>query len=264
VYIRCLATLLGLLIFADAKDATGTTFEELMGQSQLVFKGTVTKVNAATLPQIRPTASTIVVKVDEVVHAPPHTLEDYTGKQVTVQLSQPGGVKVGEQFVFFTTSWMFGSSIAVREVGRTEPDITVTRGRAAEAVATAAHNKLQDRMSSGELVVVGRVSNVRPAPEDVRRGRHSEHDPHWWEAAIEIESVLKGQINERRVIILFPSSGDVMWKNAPKFHEGEQGIWFLRREKLGAIPATQAHLTALNPLDFHPIDQLDRIKQLVR
>jgi hypothetical protein len=159
---------------------------------------------------------------------------------------------------------MLGSSIAVREVGRMEPDITMTGSRAAEAMATAAQKKLQDRVMSGELVVAGRVSDVRPAPEDVRRGPHTEHDPHWWEAVIQIESVLKGQINEQRVVILFPSSGDVMWKNAPKFHEGEKGIWVLRREKMEAMPATQAHLTALNPLDFHPTDQLDRIQQLVR
>src|SRR5215467_9839964 len=51
----------------NAKDAAAASFEESVEHSRFDFKGTVTKVNAATLPQIRPTASTIIVKVDELV-----------------------------------------------------------------------------------------------------------------------------------------------------------------------------------------------------
>jgi hypothetical protein len=266
VYIRYLIIFSGLMALINAKDAAGASYEELMGQSQFVFKGTVIKVNAATLPQIRPTASTIIVSIDEVLHLPPANLGDYKGKEVTVLLNRPGTAKTGEQFVFFTTSWMFGASIAVREVGRTEPvpDISMTRSRIAEAAATAAHSKLQNRVTSAEVVVAGRVVDVRPAPEQVRRGPLTEHDPHWWEAVIQIESVLKGQINERRLVILFPSSGDVMWQNAPKFREGQEGIWALRKEKMRTMPQTQEYFTALDRLDFHSNDQLDRIKQLIR
>jgi hypothetical protein len=266
VHMRYLVLFLSLIPVIDAKSAAGASFEELAAQSQFVFKGTVTKVNAATLPQIRPTASTIIVKVDEVLHAPPAILGEYNGKDLTVQLNRPGTVKTGEQFVFFTTSWMFGSSIAVREVGRTEaePDISMTRSRVAGAQAKVADNKLQNRVTSAELVVAGRVSDLQPAPEHLRRSPLTEHDPYWRQAVIQIEALVKGQINQRRVAILFPSSSDVMWKNAPKFREGDEGIWLLRREKMATMPATQEHLTALGPLDFHSIDQLDRIKQLVK
>src|SRR5262245_19123925 len=116
MYIRYLIIFSGLIALINANDAAAASYEESMEQSQFVFKGTVTKVNAATLPQIRPTASTIIVKVDEVVHAPPPILGDYKGKEVTVQLNRPGAVRTGEQFVFFTTNWMFGSTIALREV----------------------------------------------------------------------------------------------------------------------------------------------------
>jgi hypothetical protein len=75
----------------DTRDAAGASFEELAEQSQFIFKGTVTKLNAATLPQIRATASTIVVKVDEVVQAPPAMREVYRGKEVTVLLNRPSG-----------------------------------------------------------------------------------------------------------------------------------------------------------------------------
>jgi len=266
VYIRYLIIFSGLMALINANDAAAASVEESLEHSQFVFKGTVTKVNAATLPQIRPTASTIIVKVDEVVHAPPPILGDYKGKEVTVQLNRPGAVRTGEQFVFFTTNWMFGSTIALREVDRRQPDadISITRSRVAEAHARLAENRLQNRLSDAELVVSGRVDDVQPAPEHVRRGPLSEHNAHWQQAVIQIESVLKGQINDRRVVILFPSSSDVMWKSAPKFREGEEGIWVLRREKLEAMPPTQDYLTALDPMDFYFRDQLDRIRRLVK
>jgi hypothetical protein len=265
VYIRYLLIFLGLMAMINAKDAAAASVEESVQHSHFDFKGTVTKVNAATLPQIRPTARTIIVKVDEVVHAPP-ILGDYTGKEVTVRLNQPGGVRTGQQFVFFTTSWMFGSSIAVREIHRTqaEPDMASIRRQVAEARRTVADNKLQNRLTDAELVVAGRVSAVRPAPENIRRGSVAEHDAEWEEAVIQIESVLKGQINEQSIVILFPSSRDVMWKSAPKFREGEEGTWVLRRERMRGLPPTEEYFTALNPRDFHSKDQLDRIKRLVR
>jgi hypothetical protein len=76
VYIRRFAICLGLLVLMDARDAAGASFEELVEQSQFVFKGTVRRVNAATFPQIRPTPNTVIVKVDEVLHAPPASLGD--------------------------------------------------------------------------------------------------------------------------------------------------------------------------------------------
>jgi hypothetical protein len=266
VYIRRFAICLGLLVLMDARDAAGASFEELVEQSQFVFKGTVRKVNAATLPQILPTPNTVIVKVDEVLHAPPTSLGDYKGKEVTVQLNRARTVRAGEQFVFFTTSWMFGSSIAVREVGRMrpEPDVAMTRDRLTEAQAKAADNKLQNRLADAGLVVAGRGSAVRLAPEDVRQRSVSEHDPDWWEAVIEIDSVLKGEVSERSVVVLFPSSRDVMWEGAPKFREGEEGIWILRRERIRGLPATSEYFTALRARDFHSKEQLDRIRQLVR
>jgi hypothetical protein len=264
--LRYLALFLGLMAVVSARDAASAGFEELVEQSQFVFKGTVTKLSAATLPQIRATASTIIVKVDEVVHAPPATLEDYRGKEVTVLLDRPGTVRTGEQFIFFTTSWMLGSSIAVREVGRAQPDpdVAITRRRVAEAHTTVADNKLQNRLKDAELVVVGRVSAVRPAPENIRRGSASEHDPDWSEAVIQIESVVKGQIDEASLVVLFPSSRDVMWESAPKFREGEEGTWAFRRERMRGLPPTYEYFTALNPRDFHSKDQLDRVRRLVR
>lgn len=152
MYIRHLMVFLSVAAVIGARDAAGETFEDLLQQSQFAFQGTVTKVNAATLPQIRPTARTIVVKVDDVLHAPPSILGDYKGKEITVQLDQPDALRAGEQFVFFTTSWMYGSSIAVREVGRMKPDITMTRGRVAAALATAARNMLQNKSRAASLL----------------------------------------------------------------------------------------------------------------
>ena len=228
MYMRHLMLFLGLIVLVDARDAAGGGLEELVERSdryQFVFKGTVTKVNAATLKEIRATTSTIIVKVDEVLPVPAISaiLGNFTGKEITVQLSTPSTVRIGEQFVFFATSWMFGSSIAVREVGRTKPEPDIST-RIADALAKSADNKLRDRLMGAELVVAGRVSAARSAPENVRRDAISEHDPHARVAVIQIESFLKGQISERSVVVLFPGSRDVMWASAPKFREGQEGI----------------------------------------
>jgi len=266
VYIRYVIPILGLMCIIYPRGAAAESFEESATPWQFVFKGRVIKIHAATLPQIRPTARTIIVKVDEVVQEPPSILGDYKGKEVTVQLSRPGAVRAGEQFVFFTTSWMYGNGIALRELDRRQPDahISITRGQVAETQAKHTENRLQNRLNDAELVVSGRVSTVKPAPDDIRRHFISEHDPHWWEAVIEIDSVLKGQINERSVVVLFPSSRDVMWERAPKFREGQEGTWILRKEAIQGTTPPQEYFTAVHALDFHSPEHIERIKRLIR
>lgn len=95
--------------------------DELAAKARFVFRGTVEQLNAATLPEVRDTSNTAVVQVDETIHAP-KALSHYTGRNITVQLADPAGLKVGDSAVFFTDAWLFGNAgVAVRSLGHHPP-----------------------------------------------------------------------------------------------------------------------------------------------
>src|SRR4051812_10361539 len=54
-------------------------------EAQFIFRGTVVQRGAATLAQITDTENTIVVLVEEVLHAP-DALKDFQGQHVTVKM----------------------------------------------------------------------------------------------------------------------------------------------------------------------------------
>src|SRR5712692_8075307 len=91
--------------------------ESLAQQARFVFKGTVKKLNASTMPEIEDTERTVIVRVDEIIHAP-EVLSHYAGQDITVRLSGRKKVKVGELAVFFTNGWLYGKSVAVQSLGQ--------------------------------------------------------------------------------------------------------------------------------------------------
>ncbi len=243
----------------------GPDFEALVRESRFIFAGRVEKLNASNLKVLPPTKGTVLVRVREVLDAPP-TLMDVGGKQITVELVEPGSVNEGQEAVFFTNGWLYGDSIAVKEVSHlaiTENTQTLQK-QVAAARRKAEDQILQKRIASAELVILGKVSSARQAPESVGRGG-SEHDPDWWEAIIQVESVEQGHLVEKSVTVLFPKSRDVMWARAPKFRENQDGIWLLRKEKIPALGRKfEEYYTALDPLDFQPREQLERIRMLIK
>jgi len=248
------------LVLIGASAAFGQ-IDSLVEQAQFVFKGTVLRINAATISEIQPDSRTLVVKVDEVLKNPP-VRTNYTGREITVRLGDSTKLQPGSQFVFFTTSWMFGDSIAVREIGR-QPDSAALRKQIAEELAKAPDVFVQRRLVGANLVLAGRVSAARAAPDKVRGGPPGEHDPDWWEAEIQVQSVQKGTHTDRTLVILFPNSTDIFWERSPKFRKDQEGIWILRMERAAGRP-TSGYYMALQPEDFQPLDQLARIQRLVK
>ena len=131
-------------------------------------------------------------------------------------------------------------------------------------------------VKSANLIVTGVVQEIRPLPNakidklrSLANGRdlYSEHSPRWREAVVRVDSVLKGDQAER-VIVVFPSTGDRMWAESPKFHKGLGGTWLLHgpgaqlvddRAKILLTPegfdgGQLKAYTALSPEDFQPKD----------
>lgn len=236
--------------------------ESFTAQSQLIFRGTVVRVGAATLREVTPDSRTIVARVDEVLRAPPITGVNYAGREITVRLSDSSALRADEQFVFFTTAWLFGDGVGVHEVARLA-DTTALRTQIFQVVADQPGAMLQRRLAGAELVISARVSAVRPAPAKVREDSPGEHAPDWWEADLAVQSLEKGTLANKTLVILFPNSNDIIWQDSPKFRANQQGIWILRSERAKGRP-TFGYFMALDPLDFQPEDQLARIRKFLQ
>jgi hypothetical protein len=234
-----------------------SSVEDLVRQSSFIFGGTIRRLNAATMAAVPVTEETVVVRVDEVLQAP-ETLGDHTGEDITVQLIESQEeIREGQRAIFFTNGWLYGESIAVQEVGRRSvEDAARLPEQIADTYRRAAAEELQERIARADLVVVGQVSDIYMVEREDPPA--SEHDPQWWAAIINPESVEKGDLNQPTVSVWFPGSIDVMWYRSPKFHARQEGIWILQR---GQVRETY---TALDPLDFQPREQLDRIGSLIR
>ena len=97
------------------------TVKDLLAESQLVFTGTVEKANASTVADLTVDDRTVVVRVGEVLHAPPG-VDVALGSTITVQLADDlWTLGPGETATFFANGLAYGEELAVAEVGRTRP-----------------------------------------------------------------------------------------------------------------------------------------------
>lgn len=266
-----------------------------------VFKGTIKKLKSATMKGVPVDDRTVVVTVNQIIEAPP-ALADYNGQDITVQLGGRQKVRVGQELIFHTTSWIFGDSIAVRSL--TEEPVTdrtaAMLSAADDPVERRAQREKRDRFDAADLVVSGKVVAVRLPAETAKRsgaasldasdrapgGPVSEHDPKWREAVIQVDEVHKGIHKKKQVVLRFPASKDVMWYGAPKFHPGQQGFFMLHKSKTekpkakrgrkrprkgvveeaavadSEVGITEAY-TALDQTDFQPYNEPGGVKTII-
>src|SRR5437016_14623168 len=98
--------------------------------------GTGTQVVAGAVSDLPPADRTVVVRIDQVLEKPaPVALT--AGDSVTVETARAGSLKAGIQATFYTTGWIFGRGVAVREVGHEPGQSPVVTADAREAVARA-------------------------------------------------------------------------------------------------------------------------------
>jgi len=258
---RFRSVLVLLAVSFAATSATAQSLDDLVAQSQLIFRGTIVKLGASTLNEVPLTGNMAIVRVDQVLDAA-SAYSNLAGHNVTVLLTNPKSARAGEKRTFFTASWLFGRGIGVREVGSLPAgamaplsvrDVAASRRRIAEA-------QLRTRLGLAAQVIQGEVIAIRPQAR--ANLPYSEHDPDWWFATIRVDEAIKGS-KSNEVIVAFPNSTDVVWAVAPKFIVGQKGVWILRRADLLGVLAPE-YLTALDPNDVQPIENAARIRALVR
>jgi len=190
---------------------------------------------------------------------------------------RPGSLKAGTQATFYTTGWIFGRGVAVREVGHEPGRSPVVAAVQQQAVARARLDvndaDLKAHIQKAAMVVAGRVEQVRPAElaaAAARPKRITEHDPDWQEAIIQVEDGLKGAQAGEQVVVRFPGSHDVAWVGTPRFAVGQEGTFLLHKDSTTGSPSTMIAgrsvptYTALHKLDVLPKQDAPHIRDLIR
>jgi hypothetical protein len=249
----------------------------LASKSSIIFSGTVSQLAATSFPDVPKSAQTIVVKVDS-VEKKPAAVSLKKGDSVTVEVKDASAFQEGTHATFYTDGWIFGSGVAVKELGHELGDATgPVEGAGAEKLSGQGKDKisdqeLMDRMKASDFVVVGRVTDVHkwnvPKPKSGAPSRVTEHDPDWHEAVVEVQSVLKGgKVKGNKVIVRFPNRNDVAWVSSPKFAKNQRGIFCLNRDQSTGAPAYaggQQVYTCLGHGDALPISEEARVRSLLK
>ncbi|HKW61308.1 MAG TPA: hypothetical protein VJN89_02080 [Candidatus Acidoferrum sp.] len=250
----------------------------LASKSSIIFSGTVSQLAATSFADVPKSAQTIVVKVDS-IEKKPAAVSLKKGDSVTVEVKDPSVFQEGAHATFYTDGWIFGSGVAVKELGHelgaaAEPAPVTSAGKpSGQEQDQISDQELMDRMKASDFVVVGRVTDIRkwnaPKPKSGAPSRVTEHDPDWHEAVVEVQSVLKGgKVKGNKVIVRFPNRNDVAWASSPKFAKNQRAIFCLNRDQPAGAPYTGGQkanvYTCLNHGDALPISEEGRVRSLLK
>src|SRR6266550_7029042 len=245
----------------------------LVRQSDIIFAGTVTRAGGVGVGG--------VIRVDQVFEKP-DAVSLMKGDSVTVLPARAGSLNPGMQATFYTTGWIYGRWITVREVGHEAvgPQLATVAGTgtAQQDLVAKARQQVNDadlkaRIQAAAMVVVGRVEQLRPpayTAAPARPKRFTEHDPAWQEAIIHMDEGLKGATAGARVVVRFPGSRDVAFVGTPRFAAGQEGTFLLQKDSATGSPLSlmagqtvQAY-TALHRLDVLSKQEVQRVRALLR
>jgi hypothetical protein len=244
--------------------ATESQIDALVDQSKIILVGTVLRLGASTVSTYSPTSHTVIVKVNQVIHAP-EALGDLTGQRVTVELTTTPGLAVGQQVAFFANGLVYADSLVVQEVGRLDAPAgpAARQAQVAEIAASVGRTPdrhIQRRLQTADVVVTGKIVSSRKVPRP--QGQPiSEHDADWREAVIDVQGVESG-LPMKQVVLFFPASRDIRWRQAPKFSVGQEGVWILHQHATRELSAPG--YTALQPSDFHPKSSRAHMRALIQ
>jgi hypothetical protein len=227
-------------------------------QAALIFSGTVVQIAASTVPVLPPANNLVVVHIDRGLRVDP-VLGDLSGKAITLAAVSPKTLHVGQQAIFFANSWIHGKGIAAREVQHVDIDQVQD---VVSAIAALPEVHLMNRLRSAELVVAAQVARIGPE----RIASRDRNAVRWAPAELNVQRVLDGQPRQP-TIVYFPTTRQPLWRNAPRFAEGQNGVFILHTPARTALPSLAilgpGSLVALDPDDFQPESRLSDIENLV-
>lgn len=220
------------------------------------------KVNESNLPAVKKSESTHVVKVDKVLKVS-EGHESFEGNEITVVIDpeEHGSVKAGENYIFFTKTWLFGNTLAViaNQIDPVDREDAIKK-EIVDYREKFKKDQLKERLAKTELVIVGKVGEVRDFKDQVTK--ISEHAPLWKTALIEIEEVVKGDSTGKSVLVYFSSSNDVRWHKSPKLEKEKRGIFLLNlREEYEGLKNVYL---LIDNRDFLNVSELENVKNILK
>ena len=273
-------------------DVTDQELKNWFDNSTVIFRGTIITMSS-NVGAVNSSDSPMTVKVENVERgsdAVAKSLGSLIGKQITVIVDPSfiGGPerKPGVSAIFFINPRLYAEHIAVTAVALANNQTVGNLPKRLSAIVKQDKTKaLKDTLKSADKVVLGRVTAVRPLPDEkhtklqsLANGRdlYSEHSPKWMEAIIHGRLALKGDLAEQTMMIVFPNTDDRMWDESPKFKTNQLGIFLLHTDQLAEdraqilLTPEQLHgqpikaYTALSPQDFQPRKNEKLIRDILR
>lgn len=238
-----------------SEDVTGA-----ISNSNFIFSGVVLHNDSSNIDSYIPRRMAIV-RVDSVYDArePFYSIK---GKEVTVLFRDPSIVHTeGSQMTFFTSGWYYGKTLGFVEVDSRINPVTDLKNKIRSTRQSVNDNALSERLKETELVVAGKVLEVRTDTLKIPFIR-SEHNPELKIALIEVRSSIKGS-NVKTVWVYFASSMDVMWRNSPKLSKNLEGIFLLERGDDNTF-FNKKEYSLLGNLQIQPLREAERIKKLLK
>jgi hypothetical protein len=207
----------------NAEALSTEVLRDLSRRASFVFHGRVEAVGKTNLEGVEPDDRMAMVRIDEVVVAPP-MLGDLTGKTLTIYLESAEGVQANDQATFFATSWHYGRNIGVVEIGRTSTPAAELRQNVTDERVKEHEARLEARIRRAELIISGHViSTFRTERKDLPG---LDEGVEWWEAEMWVGTVEKGR-PPPHLHTFYPVGGDREWGPVPKSHPGQIGVWLL-------------------------------------
>ncbi len=257
-------SLLSLILFFKPLNGQklNNEFISVVGRSNFIFYGTVIQEDSSNI-NVRTTAKTAIVRVDEVIDAT-RSFFKMKGRKITVVQADSTIHPKGFRTVFYTTGWYYGKTLGVREVNNVLYNSFLSRHK--KRILTARElikdNLLRIHLKQASLVVKGSVliTNIDtlklpPVP--------SEHDPVFRAAIIKVKRKIKGDTSVGTVLVYYTSSYDIMWENSPKPQNNTKAIFLLHQGQIG--PGLKRNDYFLfDPLDIQPYNQGRKIKRLLK
>ncbi|MGW2486425.1 hypothetical protein ACWCV9_04290 [Streptomyces sp. NPDC001606] len=245
------------------------TLTELFEKSDLSFVGTVTRLGESRVASVPADERTAVVRVSQVLHAK-DAFARLAGSEVTVRLPDDRDPPaVGETDAFFTGSAVYGEGLVVQEIGRLPADeVQQHVERAATAgermplsglERTQQNRKLVSHAEEVAAVVVGVVVALEQlGAEHTADAPVTEHDPDWWLAHINVAHVVRGDVSEGPLEVLYSNSRDIHWHMAPALKASQEGMFLLHAAE-GDL-ARVAPFQILDPHDVQPVHRLETMQ----
>jgi hypothetical protein len=295
----CVLLILRCLAAVTRADISKQELQKWVDDSTLIFKGTIVALDS-NVDSIDASDNPVTVRVDHVESSTTQAQKNFgslVGKELTAIWDPTAkGViqrKTGFSAVFFVNPLLYEKNIAVTAVGVADNQtVKNLPKRLSDAIEQKKQEPLKTALTGADRVVTGIVQEkIRPLPEEklaklrsLANGYdlYSEHSPRWREAVIHVRSVLKGnrqtaKQGEETLLVIFPSTEDLMWANSPKFEQNQSGIWLLH--SMTQLSEEQAKIllapeqfhgqpirayTALQPEDFQPQKNEKLIRQMLK